>query len=128
MMMIMPKRERLTKAEILDRASRVFDSSIRWINWIGAPKAHRFVTECESNIIFEGADFYAHYKNFTLDIFVWYRDKVSADDLLLEQKFEDKVREMGTFSKECGYNSADTLFYSHYMFTLREEMPTFNEE
>jgi hypothetical protein len=126
--MKLTKRERLTKAEILERAKSVFNSSIRWINWIGAPKAHNFVTECESNIRFDGADFYAKYKSYTLDVFVWYREKVTADDLLLERKFEDKVREMGSFEKECGYNNADNLFYSHYMFTLKEEMPTFEEE
>lgn len=124
----MNKRARLTKTEILDRATSVFKSQSRWLNWIGVPNKHCFITDCESNIVFEGADFYAKFKNFTYDIFVWYKEKVTADDFIAEQKFEDSVREMGSFTKEHGYNNADSLFYTHYMFTLKEEMPTFTEE
>lgn len=120
-----PMRRRMTKAEILATASKIFGSSIKWINWLGTPKDHRFVTQCESNISFTGADFFAKFKTYNLDVFVWYREKVTDADYETEQKFEDSVREMGNFTKECGYNNADNLFYSHYVFELKEEMPSF---
>lgn len=120
-----PMRRRLTKAEILETAEKTFGSTIKWINWIGVPKDHRFVTQCESDINFSGADFYAQYKDFTLDVFVWYRGQVTDADFETEKRFENKVREMGEFTKECGYNNADSLFYAHYMFRLKEEMQIF---
>ena len=116
----------MTKQEILDKASEIFKSKISWVNWIGVPAKHRFLTQCESNVKFSGADYFAQYKDYTLDIFVWYKDKVTDSDFTDEQKFEDAVRCMGDFAKEYGYQNADTLFYAHYMFSMNELMPEFD--
>lgn len=117
----------MTKTEILETALDIFKSKVSWLNWIGVPNKHRFLTQCESNISFSGADWYAQFKDFTLDLFVWYKDKVTDDDTTDELKFEYAVRSMGEFTKEHGYNNADNLFYTHYMFRLKEEMPEFDE-
>lgn len=118
----------MTKDEILETASDIFKSKIAWVNWIGVPPKHRFMTQCESNVRFTGADYLAQLKDYTLDIFVWYKDKVTDADFLDEQKFEDAVRCMGEFSKEYGYNNSDMLFYAHYMFSMSESMPEFEGE
>ena len=113
---------RLTETEILQIATEVFGKKPEWINWIAAPKAHRFLTYVESNIKFYGADFCAMKKKYILDVFIHYRASVTDEDRSAERYFEYMVSDMGEFEKEHGYNSSDNLFFTHYLFPIEERM------
>ena len=121
-------RRRFSKQEILDKTSVAFGTTPKWHSYVAVPNAHRFATYFEENISFSGADFFAQFKEYDLIISIFYRNEMLADDFKKELVFEDLMRPMGHFSKNCGYtDNKDKLYYTQYIFNLKEPIPTTEE-
>ena len=95
----------LTEQDILNRAKDAFGKEPRWFAFLAMPKSHTVVTYREHDTDFFGADYYATRKNYDLEVRVFYREDMLPEDRVNELKFEDSVRNAGSFTKDTGYNA-----------------------
>ncbi len=96
------------------------DIPTAWHSFVAVPKAHCFATYNTPQIRFDGGDQYAMFKHISAEIVIFYKDGKTEADFELENRFEDAVRFAGNFKKECGFDSANALFFSCYSFEFGE--------
>ena len=87
-----------------------------WHSFVQLPSAHCFGSYCVKKADFDGADDYAMYRHDTINLCLFYRGGMTAEDFLLEEDLEDAVREAENYSKTSDYDSSNGLFYSVYTF------------
>lgn len=115
-------RRRLTEAEILEAVKTVFGIAPRWHSYVAVPNRNIVTTYLETGITFSGADFRAMYKDYTLNVFIYYKNDITAAERKLEKDFEAAVAEMGEFTKEHDYFSEYKSYVTQYKFQISEHM------
>ncbi|UKI15960.1 MAG: hypothetical protein L6V87_09705 [Ruminococcus sp.] len=71
---------------------------------------------------FDGADEMAFYRHYPLEITFFYRESKQKSDFEGEKKFEAAAAGAGEFSCTMGYDSANNLFYTQYVFDITEHI------
>lgn len=111
----------MNRNEIIDTVAQlVGKGNITYHSFINIPAAHCFATWFVPSVSFDGADLMASEKNITLEIHFFYKKFYSEADIQHEEDFEDAVRECGRFTKSCGYDNSNELFFTTYTFNLHE--------
>ena len=95
-----------------------------WHSFKNIPSDHCYATYFVPSMEFGGHDLRAEYYDYTVQVTLLFRDYFKAEDTAIETAFEESVRDCGSFSKSCGYDSSNDQFYTEYTFKFKEFFDT----
>ena len=116
------ERRKLTKDEIIAKTGEIFGVIPVFHSYPAMSKEHITTTYFMRNIEFNGADLRTFFKDYALDIYVFYKKSITADDFAKEENFERAMLQMGEFEKAYDYNPEYDVFSVRYSFDMKERI------
>ena len=92
----------------------------KWHSFLQIPNDHRFGTYHTPETVFDGPDLITGEKYISADIFIFYKGDKTADDLALEEEFEERLADAAKFRRICDYDDENALYYTRYTFLCHE--------